>query len=95
MELDGSLEEEFKFNTPVHSPRIITYSSSPPPFLEQVSNPAADISLVSENNGIEAKKYGAQVSNPAADIILVSENDGIGFKKDGATETVFWYKGVK
>ena len=59
MELDGSLEEEFKFNTPVHSPRIITYSSSPPPFLEQVSNPAAKSSLVSENGDIEANNYGA------------------------------------
>ena len=63
--------------------------------MSQVSNPSADISLVSKNYGIEAKKYGAQVSNPAANIILVSENYGIESKKDGATETLLWDKGVK
>ena len=61
----------------------------------QVSNPAARIILVSENDGTEAKKYGAKVSNPAADIRLVSENYGIEYRKDGATEMVFLDKGVK
>ena len=59
MDSVGSPEEEVKLNTPVPSPHIIPSSSSSPPFLPQVLNIAAKISLVSENDGIEANKYGA------------------------------------
>ena len=41
MESVGSTEEEFKLNTPVPAPHIITSSSSSPPFFPQVSNTAA------------------------------------------------------
>ena len=80
-------------NTPVTEHHIILVYSLSPPFLAHVSNPAAKISLVGENDDIEAKKYGALVSNPASEISLVSENDGIEAKKYGATETVQWDKG--
>ena len=59
MESVGIPEEVIKLNTPVPEPHIITSSSSPVTFLPQLSNPAADITLVSENDGIEANKYGA------------------------------------
>ena len=61
--------------------------------MAHVSNPAAKISLVGENDDIEAKKYGALVSNLASEISLVSENDGIEAKKYGETETFQWDKG--
>ena len=57
MESVGSPEEEVKLNTHVTAPHIINSSSSSPPFLVHVSNIAADISLVSENGGIQANKY--------------------------------------
>ena len=38
MELDGSPEEEFKWNTPVPAPHILRFSSSSPIFFPQVSN---------------------------------------------------------
>ena len=58
MESVGSSEEEVKFNTPVCVTHITPSSSSSPTYLPQVSNPAAEISLVSENGGIETKIYG-------------------------------------
>ena len=54
----GITEEEGKFNKPVPEPHILTSSSSPPPFLAHVSSPSANIGLVSENDGIEAKNDG-------------------------------------
>ena len=95
MESVGSPEEELKFNTPVPAPHIIHSSSSSPTFLAHVSNLAAHISLLSENDGIESNKDGAQLSNPAAEIILVSENDGIEAKEYGVSEKVPWDKGGK
>ena len=59
MESVGIPEEEVNLNTPVPAPHNIPSSSSSPPFLAQVSNPSADISLVNENYGIESKKDGA------------------------------------
>ena len=58
MESVGIHEEEFKLNTPVHTPHIIPSYSSSTPLLRQVSNTAGDISLVSTTCGIEAKKHG-------------------------------------
>ena len=60
MQSVGILGEELKLNTPVSAPHIIPYSSYSPPLLPQVSNPAADIHLVSENDRIEVKKNGAK-----------------------------------
>ena len=58
MESVVSTEEEVKLHTPVPSHHIITSDLSSPTFLPQVSNPDPKIILVSEKDGIEAKKDG-------------------------------------
>ena len=58
MESVGSTEEEVNFHIPVPSHHIITSDFSSPNFLPQVSNPDPKIILVSEKDGIEAKKDG-------------------------------------
>ena len=55
----GSPEEIVKINTSATATHIIPYYYSYTPFLAQVSNLAAKISLVSENYGIGANKYSA------------------------------------
>ena len=59
MESVGSFEEEVKLNTALPAPNIIPSYYSTPTLLQRVSNPADKIILVSENDGIEAKKDGA------------------------------------
>ena len=55
----GSPEEIVKINTSATATHIIPYYYSYTPFLAQVSNLAAKISLVSENYGIEANNDGS------------------------------------
>ena len=55
----GNPAEEVNLNTLVHASHTIPYSSSSPPLLVHISKPAAKISLVSENYGIEANNDGS------------------------------------
>ena len=56
MDSVGIPKEEVNFNTPVPATHIIPSSYSYAPLLVQVSNLATNISLLSENGGIESNK---------------------------------------